>query len=209
MNDSDNRDCNYSDREWKPLLRARDPDALLCLWTKINEWCYTAVRRYCDDESVALSAAIKAFERILERFEQYQERGSFFGFCRIICVREVLEQCRYKHRNDGSLDDIEELGTDETDPATLVSENAIWQGLQSCWSNLDVTEQRVLELRYLIEHPVGSGEHGMRPAEVAKVMGKTKTHVGKIAFVARKKLLACLKECGFKDVNEFLAIFGE
>lgn len=209
MNDSDNHDCNYSDREWKPLLRARDPDAILCLWTKINEWCYTAVRRYCDDESVALSAAIKAFERILTRFEQYQERGSFFGFCRIICVREVLEQCRYKHRNDGSLDDMEELGAGELDPAVIASENTILQGLHECWSELNATEQDVLKLRYLEEHPVGSGNHGMSPAEVANVVGKTKSHVNKIACDARKKLLACLKRHGFEDIDEFLAVFGK
>lgn len=189
-------------------MRTRDPDALQCIWTRTNEWCYTSVRRYCNDESVALSAAIKTFEKILGRFEQYELKGSFFGFCRTICVREVIDQCRHKSRGDISYDEIEELGSAEIDPSGRIGENEILKGLQPCWNELTNSEQQVLELRYLTEHPVGSGEYGMLPADVAEIMGITQTHVNKIACVARQKLLTCLKKHGFGHIDDFLASFG-
>lgn len=108
MSNSTTKDCNYPDTAWKQLLRDRDTDALVCIWEKINSWCYTAVKKYCGDENVAMSSAMKAFEKLLERYEQYQLKGSFLGFCRMICVNEVLTQCkrRNKLRDDVNYDDL-------------------------------------------------------------------------------------------------------
>lgn len=210
MSDSGNNDCNYPDAAWKSLLRARNPDALACIWTKVNQWCYTAVKRYCDDENIAIVAAMASFEKILQRYEQYKLQGAFYSWCRVICVHDVLDKCkrRNKLRDQIDYDALEEPGSDELDPARTVDDDISLEGLQPCLDELKANERQVIDLLYLTKRSSDEEEYGMDPSEVAITMKITQNHTNIIAWRARKKLLLCLKRRGFNNLNDFLAKFS-
>ena len=186
----------HSDQEWVRLLKQEESQATAELWQLLFDYGETIARRSCRGDQmwaqdVAREAALRSFMRIKKRgLYQFNFRGPFRGYCRIIVVNEVNRLVKRQLKRQ--TDELPAVLPDESIPSTR-KQQEILIALQPCLDKLSSREKEVIVRLYLQQ---------MRPQEVADDFAIRRDYVDTIAFRGRRKLKNCMNERGFENLGD-------
>jgi RNA polymerase sigma-70 factor, ECF subfamily len=142
-----------------------------------------------DAEAVAQESLARAFDRI----EQFDARGQFSTWLYTIALRRACDHARRQRRRPRLAPlEMDACAADESDAATAIQQrdeaDNLWALAQDV---LPEPQHTAMWLRY--------GED-LSPAEIARVMGRTRIGVGVLLHRARHRLAAALSE---RDAKRF------
>lgn len=136
-----------------------------------------------DAEDVAQESLARAFDRI----GQFDARGQFSTWLYTIALRQAIDHARRERRRPQlAAMDVDTFSTSESDAATAAQQrdeaDNLWALAQDV---LPEPQHTAMWLRY--------GED-LSPAEIARVMGRTRIGVGVLLHRARQRLTTALSE---------------
>ena len=192
----------HTDEEWCVAIAARDPQIFQELGTQLFEWIYNYVRRQTGFswpataiEEFAADCTQDALIRILERIHQYQMRGPFLGWCRVIglnLARDHLSNARFPIPSHESLDteslaDAQEMHH-SVEASVLLSELA--DQIRHITENELSARQRAVFINIV---------QGRSTIEIATELDTTPNNVYQTWFAVRKKIRHLLESQGFDE----------
>ena len=144
---------------------------------------YRFVFQYCRNPADASEITQDAFLRAYQALRQFNPRYSFASWLFAIARRKSIDF--YRSQPPLAEAEMPELA-DSEDPAQILCQH---EDRQNVWRlarrTLSETQFQALWLKYVEE---------MEVAEIARAMGKSKTHVKVMLFRARKSLAAEMKK---------------
>ena len=195
-----------TDEDWIYAIARRDGTAHRELSNAIYEWVYNYLRhlppqviRHTLLPEIAYDCTAEAIIRILSRLEQYQKKGPFLGWCRVIALRITKNWIRadIQNRKKEQYLDAEAEYRDESEPLWSdeigLVEKIIVHVNTFLESGLTEKERKI----FLVLANIEGTRHNRE--KMAEELGTTRNNLDQTWFRARRKVREYLEKSGYTE----------
>lgn len=168
-----------------------DETARKFLYDKYKGILMAISMRYMRNPTLAEEVLTESFLKIFTKINQYDERGSFEGWMKKICVNEALMHLRKLKKNR---EDIKEINIDEYYPAEG-EENMMENEILNLLHSLPEGYRTVFNL-YVIE--------GYKHREIAEMLDISINTSKSQLIMARKRLRELLEKMNYPGISKYL-----